>query len=126
MGDRMIWKGIRRKTWEFEQAFAAENSVYISNPARGWYGVYTFRAEERIAPEELKWSLREGETLSLVLVDVGGFRERPLDLATLENIRKILAFFEQNQRDVIFRPVYDGSRPPLSWCWSIWASWGLS
>ena len=61
MGDRMIWKGIRRKTWEFEQAFAAENSVYISNPARGWYGVYTFRAEERIAPEELKWSLREGE-----------------------------------------------------------------
>ena len=107
MGDRMIWKGIRRKTWEFEQACAAENSVYISNPARGWYGVYTFRAEERIAPEELKWSLREGETLSLVLVDVGGFRERPLDLSTLENIRKILAFFEQNQRDVIFRPVYD-------------------
>ena len=103
----MIWKGIRRKTWEFEQAFAAENSAYISNPARGWYGVYTFRAEERIAPEELKWSLSEGETLSLVLVDVGGFRERPLDLATLENIRKILAFFEQNQRDVIFRPVYD-------------------
>lgn len=42
-----------------------------------------------------------------MLVDVGGFRERPLDLATLENIRKILAFFEQNQRDVIFRPVYD-------------------
>ena len=51
--------------------------------------------------------LREGETLALVLVDIGGFRERPLDLAALENIRKILAFFEQNQRDVIFRPVYD-------------------
>ena len=42
-----------------------------------------------------------------MLVDIGSFRERPLDPAALENIRKILAFFEENQRDVIFRPVYD-------------------
>lgn len=103
----MIWKGIRSKKWEFEKKFSGECSAYVSNPARGWYGIYTFQAEKKIHPEELKWSLRKEETLVLVLVDVGGFQERPLDPETLENIRKILRFFEENQRDVIFRPVYD-------------------
>ena len=103
----MSWKGIGKKKWKFEKEFTGEGSSYITNPSRGWYEIYTFQAEEKAALEELKWSLHEGETLALVLVDIGSFRERPLDPAALENIRKILAFFEENQRDVIFRPVYD-------------------
>lgn len=103
----MSWKGIGKKKWKFEKEFTGEGSSYITNPSRGWYEIYTFQAEEKAALEELKWSLHEGETLALVLVDIGSFRERPLDPAALENIRKILDFFEENQRDVIFRPVYD-------------------
>lgn len=110
----MSWKGIGKKKWKFEKEFTGEGSSYITNPSRGWYEIYTFQAEEKAALEELKWSLHEGETLALVLVDIGSFRERPLDPAALENIRKILAFFEENQRDVILpsglRPGGKGKR----------------
>ena len=55
----------------------------------------------------MKWSLREGETAALVLLDIGVFRDRPLDQQTLDNIQAILMFFKNYKRDVIFRTVYD-------------------
>lgn len=103
----MIWKDIKRKNWEFQPESLKESRWNPPNPARGWYAVYTFLAEQKIDPEELKWSLREGETVALVLLDIGTFRDRPLDKQALDNIREILLFFKKYQRDVIFRPVYD-------------------
>ena len=103
----MIWKDTKRQKWKFHPEPIEELRWNQPNPARGWYAVYTFGAEQKINPAELKWSLREGETVSLVLLDIGVFRDGPLDKQALDNIREILLFFKKYQRDVIFRPVYD-------------------
>ena len=93
--------------WEWMPEKLRESTEELRNPARGWYEIYTFRAEDGIHPQELRWSLREGETLALVLIDLRAYREKALDKEALENIRNILSFFMQHRRDVILRPAYD-------------------
>lgn len=93
--------------WEWMPEELQESTEELENPARGWYEIYTFRAEDGIHPQELRWSLREGETLALVLIDLGAYRDRALGHEALENIRSILSFFMQYEKDVILRPVYD-------------------
>ena len=93
--------------WEWMPEELQESTEELENPARGWYEIYTFRAEDGIHPQELRWSLREGETLALVLIDLGAYRDRALGHEALENIRSILSFFMQYGKDVILRPVYD-------------------
>ena len=98
---------INRNSWNFRQAELAESLDELENPARGWYGIYTFPVEESIDPGELRWSLRQGESLALVLLDIHTYRSKLLDEAAFQNIRNILSFFMQYKRDVILRPVYD-------------------
>lgn len=102
-------RSFKRRKWKFypENQNLEEFCQNPLNPVRGWYAVYTFPVEQKIVPEELKWSLREGETTVLVLLDIGVFRDRPLDIQALDNVRNILQFFEDYRRDVILRPVYD-------------------
>lgn len=98
---------INKKCWSFQQAEIAESNACLENPARGWYGIYTFPVQKTIDPEELRWSLREGESLALVLLDIYKYRSIPLDEAALDNIRNILSFFVRYKKDVILRPIYD-------------------
>ena len=57
--------------------------------------------------KELRWSLRDGELLALVLLDISIYRSMQLDEDALNNIRSILSFFMYYKKDVILRPVYD-------------------
>lgn len=104
----MLWKNmINRNGWDFRQAELAESLDEPENPGRGWYGIYTFMVEQSIDPGELRWSLRQGESLALVLLDIHAYRSKLLDEDALGNIRNILSFFMQYKKDVILRPVYD-------------------
>lgn len=104
----MNWKNMmNKKCWIFRQGELAESRSCLENPARGWYGIYTFPVQETINPEELRWSLREGESLVLVLLDIYKYRSMPLDETALNSIRDILSFFVHYKKDVILRPVYD-------------------
>lgn len=98
---------MNRRRSSFQSADLEEGKEWLENPARGWYGIYTFLAEQEMDPEQLRWSLRKGETLALIVLDIGSFRRRALDPAALERIRSILLFFAEEKRDVILRPVYD-------------------
>ena len=101
-----FWK--KKKAWEFSQEVLEEGEeILYENPERGWYEIYTFPVEEKIDPQELKWSLHEQETLALVLLDLQKFREKPLDEQAIYNIKTILYFFASHKKDVILRPVYD-------------------
>ena len=101
-----FWK--KKKDWEFSQEVLEEGEeILYENPERGWYEIYTFLVEEKIDPQELKWSLHEQETLALVLLDLQKFREKPLDEQAIYNIKTILYFFASHKKDVILRPVYD-------------------
>lgn len=104
----MSWKNMKvKQKWEWVPEELPESTEELENPARGWLEIYTFQAENGIDPLELRWSLRAGETLALVLINIGDYRDCALDDTALENIRSMLSFFMQYQKDVILRPVYD-------------------
>ena len=95
----MSWKNIMNKNnWVFQQVELIESNVCLENPGRGWYGIYTFVVQDSINPEELRWSLRQGESLALVLLDIHAYRSKLLDEDALGNIRNILSFLCNTKR----------------------------
>lgn len=66
----MSWKNMKvKQKWEWVPEELPESTEELENPARGWLEIYTFQAENGINPLELRWSLRTGETLALVLIN---------------------------------------------------------
>lgn len=84
-----------------------ETTKDINNPARGWYEIYTFEAEEKFDAQECIWSLREDEAIALVRIGLSAFQARELSEEALENIGEILRFFREHEKDVILRLTYD-------------------
>lgn len=79
---------------------------YVS-PGRGWYHIYTFQPD-RQDEEQLKWlPLEEKETLVLLRLDIGAFRNREIDEQTLLFMERIFARFAEADKDIILRVVYD-------------------
>lgn len=104
----LFHKHFRRRTkWSFQKAELTETTEELKNPARGWYEIYPFQVEEKPDLQEVSWCVNTEDTVALVLLDIGAYREKDLDNKALENIRRILHFFEENQLDVILRVVYD-------------------
>lgn len=100
-------KKAKEKKWRFVQEDLKEVTDELKNPARGWYQIYTFLAEQEPDFEAQRWCLDRRDTLALVLIDIGGYRKRDLDGTVLDRIHRILRFFEENQYDCIVRTVYD-------------------
>lgn len=109
--ESMIWNfmkdNITQKKLEFIPKQLEESKWQKENPARGWYAIYPFEIEKKINPEELKWSLRQKQSVVLVLLDIHAYKDRPLDFFALENFKNILKFFKKYKKDVVLRPVYD-------------------
>lgn len=109
----MMWKfgknnvTNRKKQIAFIPEKLEECSEDILNPSRGWYTIYPFQIEKSIDPEELKWCLRDKESIALVQLDLGAYAEKPLDFSALNHMKEILQFFKSYEKDVILRPVYD-------------------
>lgn len=98
---------VKKNTCNFVPEDLTETTEELKNPARGWYQVYTFLAEQEPDFEEFQWSLDREDTLALVLINIGCFRKMDLDEIVMKRIRRILCFFEENQYDCIVRVVYD-------------------
>jgi len=93
--------------WEFHPEEPEESSELLKNPDRGWYTIYPFRMEQEPDFEELYWCLSKEETIALVIINIGAYREQSLDAVVLERLRRILTFFAQYSYDVILRITYD-------------------
>lgn len=104
-----IW--MIRRTQDTKLAFHKEPMIelredYIS-PGRGWYHIYTFRPEQR-DEDQLQWlPFEDKETLVLLRLDIGAFRDREIDEATLDFTGRILTRFAQAGKDIILRILYD-------------------
>lgn len=92
---------------KFQAAELKEDIRELHNPARGWYQVYSFEAQKEINSEELQWYLEEQDTLVLVIIDIGIYRNTNIDREGLENICEIIEFFINAEKDIILRIVYD-------------------
>lgn len=89
----------------FVPAPLQETDALLDNPGRGWYHIYTYEigsGKPALTPVHYV-----GESLALVLLDIGLYREKPLDEKGLCEIRGILASFAQAGMDMILRICYD-------------------
>jgi len=79
----------------------------VLNPGRGWYEIYGFEIEENIDFDELVWSLRDNETLALVIIGIGAFKDEAISEEAIKNLDSLLSFFIDNHKDIILRITYD-------------------
>lgn len=97
----------KRTDGKFYPAKLEKDAVGFPNPCRGWYRIYTFCPEQQ-DEEELRWlPMEETETLVLVRLNIGAFRQRELDEKTLGFVEKIFGRFIQAGKDMILRILYD-------------------
>ena len=99
--------GVGRSGWRLKGADLTETTENFSNPARGCYQIHTFNAQQEPDFQELEWCVDKKDTLALVLIDIGYFRDRDLEQEVLERIGRILLFFAERRYDCIVRVVYD-------------------
>lgn len=103
----LLYNFQKKKHWNFQQGDFTENTEPQSNPARGWYRIYTFLAEEQPDFDSVMWGENPEETLALIIINIGAYRECGMEQGALDNIRTILAFFSEKQYDMVLRITYD-------------------
>ncbi len=96
-----------QEKWILRAADLTEQTKPLSNPARGWYQIYTFQMEEEPDLQELAYCLDVTQTLVLVFLDIGFYRDMDLDSDCLRRMRAVLRFFADNHKDIILRVAYD-------------------
>lgn len=97
----------RKESSRFYAELGGENCENIINPGRGWYHIYTFPLEDW-DKESLAWlPMVSEESLVLLRIDIGAYREEEIPGEAIEYLEKILTFFEMAEKDMILRITYD-------------------
>ncbi len=91
----------------FSPARFIESSEDFSNPDRGWYQIHTFKLGEPVDMTDREYALNNTDSLAFVLIDIGAYKERPLDDVAIDGLNKIFTFFRNYRLDMIVRVVYD-------------------
>ena len=91
----------------FIPAKLKESAGFAANPSRGWYQIFYFHLPQQPDFQELRWCLRDNETLAMAVVEFGAYREKALDQVALDTVVRILDFFRQHKKDLILRFTYD-------------------
>lgn len=104
---KIVPHSFMKKKYKFHNEALIESVEELPNPARGWYRIYTFCAEEQFDCEEYKKCAYDEDMLALVFIDIGAYREKSLDEEVLANIDAILGFFTGIKKDIILRIAYD-------------------
>lgn len=105
---RLLHRILEKKPLKnFQKADYTEITTDLQNPARGWYQIYTFYAEEKPQFEALHWCKKSTDTLALVIINIGAYRECDITDEALAHIQEILDFFSQMKKEIILRIVYD-------------------
>ncbi len=93
--------------WSFQKADLHESTRQLHNPSRGWYRIYTFEVEKEPDFQPMLWCDLEGDSLVMVILNIGAYKEKELDAVALENMHRILQFFVKKQYEIILRVTYD-------------------
>lgn len=83
-----------------------ESAKDVRNPGRGWYRIYTYTLGEN-ETGDLPPTLYEGESLALVLINIGAYKDGPITKEGLSSIERILSAFAGSGVDMLLRIVYD-------------------
>ncbi|MBO4981512.1 MAG: DUF4832 domain-containing protein [Lachnospiraceae bacterium] len=104
---RLFGRIDRKKGFQFHKADLREWTEAVPNPARGWYQIYTFEVHTEPGFKELEGCLDPDDSLVLLILDIGAYRDRDLEEDCFLHMHKILDFFEKRSFDMIVRVVYD-------------------
>lgn len=92
----------------FKPAKFIEINDEINNPERGWYQIHTFKlGREEVSMKDREYTLNRTDTVAFVLIDIGEYKNRPLDEMGINSFYKIFNFFRDYRLDMIVRVVYD-------------------
>lgn len=84
-----------------------ESTRALKNPGCGWYHIYTFDLSKKSSNESFYIDCEE-EELVLLIIDIHAFRGcEQIPKEALEYFSSILTFFEQHDKGIILRIVYD-------------------
>lgn len=84
-----------------------ESTRALKNPGCGWYHIYTFDLSKESSKESFYIDCEE-EELVLLIIDIHAFRGcEQIPKEALEWFSSILTFFEQHDKGIILRIVYD-------------------
>ena len=98
----MILRKNRKR--KFQKNRLCESLEPVKNPGRGWYHIYTYDLAQEL-PE--LYIACEEETIALLLIDIGSYRDERIPEEALAYLKRILEFFKVNEKKMILRPVYD-------------------
>lgn len=98
----MILRKNRKR--KFQKSRLYESLEPLKNPGRGWYRIYTYDLAEEL-PE--LYIACEEETIALLLIDIGSYKDERISEDALAYLKRILEFFKNNEKKMILRPVYD-------------------
>ena len=79
----------------------------VPNPSRGWYRIAPYDLGEGLDDVEFVMPGDEHDSLVLVRVCIGSYKDRDLDAPALERLDSILARWEEAGRGIILRVAYD-------------------
>lgn len=96
-----------KSDWDLKKADLEETKRKLENPSRGWYRIYTFEVEKTPDFQPMLWCDLEGDTLVMVILNIGAYKEKALDEQGVEHIRSVLRFFAKKQYEIILRITYD-------------------
>ena len=84
-----------------------ESTRALKNPGCGWYHIYTFDLSKESSKESFYIDCEE-EELVLLIIDIHAFRGcEQIPKETLEYFSSILTLFEEHDKGIILRIVYD-------------------
>lgn len=85
-----------------------ESTRALKNPGCGWYHIYTFDLSKKSLNESFLYIDCEEEELVLLIIDIHALRCcEQIPKEALEWFSSILTFFEQHDKGIILRIVYD-------------------
>lgn len=91
----------------YEPAIITESASSVANPLRGWYSIFYFVLREDTDWIDVERRLSKSDCLAMVFLDIGAVSCESITEEDEKEIRKILDYFSEREKDVILRVAYD-------------------
>ena len=79
----------------------------VVSPCRGWFQLITLCIDEEPDFDDKKFILNDEIGLTLVLADIGAYRDKRIDKQAYLNLEKVITYLRERKKDIILRVAYD-------------------
>ena len=91
----------------FKPETFSEKIQNVVSPCRGWFQLITLCIDEEPDFSNKKFILNDEIGLTLVLADIGAYRDKRIDKKAYLNLEKVIVYLKERKKDIILRVAYD-------------------